>query len=67
MVAFTTGAVALSNAECAFLLGTSFFFFLTFCMRTIFKSIAKDPKISNASLKTMDMKKLMFLNRQKES
>lgn len=66
MVAFTTGAVALSNAECAFLLGTSFFFF-TFCMRTTFKSIAKDPKISNASLKTMDMKKLMFLNRQKGS
>lgn len=54
MLAFTTGAVALSNAEFAFLLGAPF---LAFCMKTICKEIAKDPEISNVSLRTMDIKK----------
>lgn len=61
MLALTTGVVC--NAELAFLLGTHY---LAFCMRTIFKEISKDP-ISNVSLRTMDIEKPTFSNRQKEA
>lgn len=54
MLVFTIGVIALSNAEFAILLGTCF---LSFCFRTICKEIAKYPKVSNVSLRTMDIEK----------
>lgn len=67
MLTFTAGVIC--NAEFAFLLGTHY---LAFCTRTIFKEISKDPisnvLISNVlSLKTMEIEKPTFLNRQKRS
>lgn len=47
MLEFTTGAVALGNAEFAFLLRT--WVFLAYSMKTLCKEIAKEPEIANTS------------------